>query len=658
MTDYNSVIQDLVKSCLIIDIETSAHDESGNPIDIRKQFDKYVQHAVVKWVGMYSYKYDNYIEVPVAGNEELIRKFIDEHAAYVGFNNNQFDCPILYNNGLMGEYQNNIDVMEILGTNKFLGHKMRSNYMKIKLSPITIDGKTFGANSLNGMAHAFGLDVVKGDIDYRLFEQNDWSEEEKNEIKKYLRSDLVVTRKLFDRLVDFWRVIPEMGWLYEEDVINWSWLRSSIASLTYKSACKIKGVQPTYGNKGESEEMGGRAIEPKYEEVYGVHYIDEVSKYPHTFAEFDLFSEVDVSGMTEEEKSQYWHGNEMFQVKGYYNITQQSALSKDVLEKLRKRFSIQAILKTSTDMDETQKAYLEGQVYMIKIFLNALYGAVRSSIFEQIYSPNAGWDCCWIGQQIHEYVEKRLIDYGFECVGGFTDSWFVKDTQPEARSQEELMVIADSIMNELKPYMPYPSDTHKIGYECYMDYVMFHANEEDKYKKNNYCYISSGKVKVVGFPIKKSNATLLGRKMYKEVLEPKILADNRAKFDSEWLKEQVMNYLNISDMVISYDCKPSSEYKPRTDKDGNEIPSSNIYAQVSRAYTDGLGGVVGLIKNRKAGQIGNAVQRLAEGKKLGKTHWFYGTLQECIDAGVQKSDVDLNKIYNELAPFCVGGKLE
>jgi len=654
---YEKEIKTMIKESIVFDIETSAADDQGRPIDIRKEFDLYVEWAEVKWIGFYSFKYDKYYELKVKGNEELIKSFFDDHSNIIGFNSNNFDYPVCFNNGLIPDkFFNQIDVMEILGTNAFQGHKMRMNYMKVKSE----------GNSLKAIAEAFDLPAQKGDIDYNIFFQDVWNEEETVEIKKYLRADVEVTKLLFDKLVEFW-ADPFTDWLYYEDVLNWSWLKSSIASLTYKAACKIKGVKPTYGNPNEDKEtMGGRAIEPPQEEEWDLEYLDEASKYPHTFAEFGLFNEVDVSDWEDADiavalkKGDLWHGNELFRVKGYYWIDEQHPLGKDVIEKLKVRFNIKKILKSGETIPDDERKRLEALEYAIKIFLNALYGAVRSPIFEQIHSPNAGYDCCWIGQQIHECVEKYFNKQGYEARGGFTDSWFFKYTGPgETPSKKSIIEIADKCMCELQEHMPFPADTHIIGYECHMDYVMFHYDSKEKrYKKNNYCYITDGKVKIVGFPIKKSNASKLGKLVYKKYLEAEILTSNHAKFDSDWLIDLVDSEINIADMVVSYDCKPADAYKPRIDKKtGFEVPSSNIYAQVSRGYTDSLGGKVTLVKNRKAGKIGNAITRLGEGKPLGKAHWYYGTVEECEAAGVTIHDLDKTKIYNELAPFCKGGKL-
>jgi DNA polymerase elongation subunit (family B) len=77
-----------------------------------------------------------------------------------------------------------------------------------------------------------------------------------------------------------------IDWQY---VQNFSWIKSSIASLIYKSACFAIGVEPTYGEtKGKLEEMGGRVLLPKYEEITDVWYIDFASLYPHIFCMFNL----------------------------------------------------------------------------------------------------------------------------------------------------------------------------------------------------------------------------------------------------------------------------------------------------------------------------------------------------------------------------------
>ncbi|OLS31171.1 MAG: hypothetical protein HeimAB125_16900, partial [Candidatus Heimdallarchaeota archaeon AB_125] len=67
--------------------------------------------------------------------------------------------------------------------------------------------------------------------------------------------DILVTKQMFDKLWEFWQ--PFTMFLNDEDVRNLSWIRSSIASLTYKSACYAMNVYPTYSDKkSKTEEMG------------------------------------------------------------------------------------------------------------------------------------------------------------------------------------------------------------------------------------------------------------------------------------------------------------------------------------------------------------------------------------------------------------------
>jgi len=58
-------LETIKKSILVFDIETSAQYPNGEVIDIRENFEDYVKHAKVKWLGMYSYLHDEYNEINV-----------------------------------------------------------------------------------------------------------------------------------------------------------------------------------------------------------------------------------------------------------------------------------------------------------------------------------------------------------------------------------------------------------------------------------------------------------------------------------------------------------------------------------------------------------------------------------------------------------------
>ena len=57
------LINDMLKECCVLDIECSSFDIlSGKPINIRTDFDNYVEQAQTKWIGIYSYKFNKYAE--------------------------------------------------------------------------------------------------------------------------------------------------------------------------------------------------------------------------------------------------------------------------------------------------------------------------------------------------------------------------------------------------------------------------------------------------------------------------------------------------------------------------------------------------------------------------------------------------------------------
>ena len=647
----------MLEGVLAFDIETSSFDKQGRPIRI-KDFDNYVKHAEVKWFGAYSYKYKKYFLFNAVTQRNDIMKLISQHDTFVGVNSESFDMPIVQNNQLINhKYFKQIDLQICLGNNTHQGHKRRAEYMGVELRPVIIDGVEHGENSMISLAHHFDIPLLKGDIDYKIFYKKEWTKEEEKEIKSYLRKDVEITKFLFEKMFDFWIIFTE--WLYEENVRDWSWIKKSIASLTYLSACQVLGIKPTYDDaKDEKEEMGGRAIDPVQDEIYNVHYMDEASKYPHTFAEFNLFNEVDVSGISQQEidekirRGELWHGNEKFKVRGYYDVRKQGILEKEIIIKLNTRFAIKKVLKNIKDdklqipipleLKDTIKSniitkkdikFLEGLQYAIKIFLNSLYGAARSTIFKEIYFTNCVWDCCWIGQQIHEYVQKHFEKYGYRIVGGFTDSWFFE--AKEGDTKEKILSIAKEIMDELKRYMPFPADSHTIEYERKMDYLLYHYDESKKrYLKNNYAFVSGDKVKVVGFPIMKNNSTLLSMRIFDKYIKPYGLENKRLKLDydtiKKYIKEELTNDLTLAS--ITWKVQPFKSYKN----------SGQIQAQISKNYLDGDGGRVRLIKNGRVGKVGKDDK--------------YCDVEEAKQQNLRFEEIALEKVWNELEPFIIKKK--
>jgi hypothetical protein len=165
-------------------------------------------------------------------------------------------------------------------------------------------------------------------------------------------------------------------------------------------------------------------------------------------------------------------------------------------------------------------------------------------------------------------------------------------------------------------------------------------------RKKNYLYIYKDndklKVKLVGLPIKKAGATQLGIKIYKEILEPKILKEKTAKFSKEFIDGHLESYLKkkeILDLLSrEFKIKPYESYRTaKCLKEGKE--PTTIYAQISEGYFNKGAGVISLIKNYKIGKAG-------KGDK-------YCSVQEAIDAKLTLKDLDLEKVNNELEVFII-----
>ena len=654
---YNHLFPSIKEKCLVLDLETYSEDINGNEININSQFDYYIEMAQIRWFGAYSYKYDKKYLLEYSTQREGIKQLLSEHNILVGFNCDEFDVPILRNDNLLDSSMkyNVVDCMQVLGSSAFKNKsgwafKNRGELMKFD----------FSNNSLKHIAEVMELEFQKGDIDYKLFKKSSYTEEEVKEIKTYLLSDVMATKGMFDKLWDFW--IPFTNLLNQEFVSNLSWIKNSIASLTYKSACSLMGVEPTYADKViKKEQMGGRVIMPKYEEARGVWYIDYASLYPHIFCIFNLFAE------NIYEDNHGWHGNDIFKVKGYYHDNEPHPLSLQLQSKLRERIELQ-----KNDPENPM-------IYTIKIWANALYGVIRSPIFEQMHTPNAGWDCCWLGQQIQELSESMMTEFGFETIAGDTDSIFLLPKEEKYNNREYVLECLKKILTKINDNCPFPISTFDIKIEDYLDYIMFPFSlqeivdektrkklkegmipgykEEliDKKKciieeatgtiikkgnswvrarmgkKKNYAYLVEDKIELVGLPIKKSNATSLGIKIYEEVLKPLILKNKSAKFPEEFIENTINEYLKkpgIMQLISQeYKVKPAITYKKE----------SQIHRQISQIYFNGGDGIINLIKNNKIGKVGKGN--------------LYCTIQEALDNNLTIKDISMEKIRNEIEPF-------
>jgi hypothetical protein len=157
---------------------------------------------------------------------------------------------------------------------------------------------------------------------------------------------------------------------------------------------------------------------------------------------------------------------------------------------------------------------------------------------------------------------------------------------------------------------------------------------ERKGRKKNYYFIYKDKneikVKIIGLPIKKENATELGMKIYKESLEPEIIKNNRAKFSKNFINNIINEYLKKPEIIQLL----SQEYKVNS---SSTYKTNCIQKQISDAYFNGKEGVIRLVKNSRVGKCGKGT--------------LYATVEEASNAKLTREELDLNKVEQELSPF-------
>ena len=137
---------------LVLDLET-------DDLDLKK--------AKLKWFGAYSYL-DNKFYLLKYTEVEKIKDLISRHSVFVGFNQIEYDVPILKSNKFTFNYKNQVDLLEV-SRKRLPSMGIRTPNYKLKTICETLKLDEFG----------------KGDIDYNIFKKDKWSKEEEIQIKKW-----------------------------------------------------------------------------------------------------------------------------------------------------------------------------------------------------------------------------------------------------------------------------------------------------------------------------------------------------------------------------------------------------------------------------------------------------------------------------------------
>jgi len=161
-----------------------------------------------------------------------------------------------------------------------------------------------------------------------------------------------------------------------------------------------------------------------------------------------------------------------------------------------------------------------------------------------------------------------------------------------------------------------------------INHIWFFPDDSGKNKKKNYIYITeNNKIVVKGLAIIKSNCSLLSKKIF-EILKPDIIKNNDIKFPKKYIAGLMEAELqkDITMIATEFNVRKPEKYAVKT-----SLP----YA-ISAKYGDGRHM---LLRNKRVG-VGRGVKycSMEESKQL--------TL----------NDLDLEVVWNELAPFILKNK--
>jgi DNA polymerase elongation subunit (family B) len=504
-----------MKNILIYDIECATYGASVNDIHLHK----------FKYAGAYSYKTNKYYFLQ---DLDELQELINSHKVIVGFNNYRYDNPILERHGIDFKYKIIIDLYKVMKTRSEL-IKFKNTFLSYHLVDYKLDTivKTLGI-----------VNDGKKDIDYKMFDIENPTDEQLKEIKEYAIRDIQITEKLFNYIETEFE-----GWkhhLSKQDVNKLKHLSSSPSSYAYKVLCERCGFEEEYTNVEEREYqgVGGYVSYPAAEKVEGdIYCLDFSSLYPHIMIQCNLYGR-------NKNNEEGWNGNGVFKMNGIYNDKEMHIVSKVLMNIYNERKA----LKKKKDKKE----------YGLKIVLNTIYGLLRNPVFKNVYDNVAGEDCCIIGQQWIKLARKYFKEEGYFVIYTDTDSVYIKDVYND---KQKIINIKNKIINYIKKYIPFPVDTFDMGIDYEIDMIHFfkggnkkRESELDKddiqnqrlgLMKKNYLFVfkenGERKIFIKNLGIVKRTCSQISKKIFWGKMVPEILKTNDCKF----LQNQITDWINI-----------------------------------------------------------------------------------------------------------------
>lgn len=565
------------ESILIYDIETDGLDTSS---------------AKCKWFGAYSYKTNTYHILPYKDMKE-INQLIEQHKILIGFNNKEFDNEILSN-------QHNIDFNYKCILDLYNISKMRLPAMGIKINNYKL--KTI-IDTLKISKQS------KGEIDYNTFIKDEWTNKEIDEIKTYLKQDILITKDLFEWFFKQFKPLRKLLSLKDKNKLMD--VKASLASLAFRIICNLSGYECSFEDDSEKDKnkkretfAGGHHIEAREKKAVGnIVSIDITSAYPHAIMMGNLLSSTIKPG---------WEGGDFFNLKGKYSNEKQgkaeAALKKIFFERLKAKEA---------------KDKIKDLAY--KIVINSFYGTIGNSIFKTFYNPIAAGDCTSIVRTILKKLAKTCEENGFKVLYGFTDNVVV--LIPEESNKEELMLMADIFIQDVKKHFPFPMESFELKIDKEFKFIYFFA-------KN--CYLWVDKENKIGYKstVFNKNTPAVVMDVFNNKISPVIIKKYDINFKEDELEGYIRDILkkNLKLSGAEYSTKQLKEYKSKT----------SLQYQISQAYGEGKHF---LIPNLKSIGVGKAKSTK---KKIGVR---YCTQKEFDENKLKYDDIDVSQLMKHLKVF-------
>jgi len=566
---------------LIYDIEA----DSKNP-----------KEANLKWFGAYSFKNDKYFLLPYTKNLE-IENLIKKHKILIGFNNKHYDNSVIekfFQDKLdLFEYKIIVDLYEISAPKGFGSF---GKYNKNRLPQMGYDLKSY---SLDNISKSLGLDDSnKGEIDYSIFQKKEWTEKEIEQIKEYLKQDIVLTKKLYEWYEE--KFEPLKKFLPEDKQRKIKHINSSLSSLSYQTICHKAGLSVEWNDKKPKNHKsyeGGHHLENRENLVKGnIVEIDFTSAYPHAFLMGNLYYPV--------ERGEGWNGGDYFNLNGVYNDTKMSVIGKALRDILRER------LKAKKN-DEKAKNL------SYKIVINSAYGLTGNYKFKTLYNLTTASDCTKIVRTWLRKIAKTLEENGFFCIYGFTDSIFVKI--PPESNKEELMFLVNKCIEDIKQNMPFPQDTFGMDIDEEIKLIWFVA-------KNVYLYVTKDNQIKYKNTLFNKNTPKAVMQVFNKYMSKKIINDLDVNFTQAELETALKQILKDNPEYSAEEYKVGSP--------GNYNVTSSLYYQIAKKYGAGRHF---LIPNTKGIGVGKAKN--------------YCTLEEFKQNNLTHEDINIKQLMQHLNPF-------